>query len=429
MVEVTLDYKPHPAQLLFHNSTARFRVLNCGRRFGKTLASVQESVIAATKKSGAVVWIISPVYSQSMVSWRMLRKVLLPTPLVKKWHISDSYAELVNGSTIWIKSSDNYDNLRSEGLDLAILDEAAMMAPEVWSEVIRPSLADKKGKAIFISTPKGLNFFYSLYLLGQDSNNNPDWESWKFPTVSNPYIDPKEIEELKKNTPEQIFRQEFLAEFLTDSGEVFRKIESCFVSSSLSIPKEGESYIMGCDLARFNDFTVLIVLNSEGYVVYYDRFNGTAWEIQQARILSVARSYKATLIVDRTGIGQPIFEALSQENDLNIIGYNISGNAEKNRLIENLVLSIENQRVHWENTGELVNLTKELKFYSMERMKSGRIVYNAPKGGDFFDDTVIALALANLANQEGITAQWDVRDVSQLLNYHRDDFSGQMMTQ
>ena len=419
MVQVCIDYSPHPAQLLFHKSTARFRVLDCGRRFGKTLSSANEAIVVGTQKNNAVIWIICPVYSQSQVSWRMLRKVLLPTPLVKKWHISENYVELINGSTIWIKSSDNYDNLRSEGLDLAIMDEAAMMQPEVWIEVIRPSLGDKKGKAIFISTPKGLNWFYSLYLMGQDRKNNPDWESWKFSTLANPYFDIKEYEELKKSTPERIFRQEFEAEFLTDSGEVFRKIESCFVSSSLSIPKENESYIMGVDLARFNDFTVFTIIDSKGNIVYFDSFNSTAWEIQKARLISIAKNYKATVIIDRTGIGQPIFESLSTEENLNIIGYNISGSAEKSRLIESLILSIENQRLHWENSGDLLKLTHELKFYSMERSKSGRMTYNAPSG--YNDDCVISLALANLAYQEGITSEWSIKDISGMLNFRRDE--------
>lgn len=427
MTQVVLKYSPHKGQKIFHNSNSRFRVLDCGRRWGKTLCSSQETIVHATKKPDMVCWIIAPVYSQSQVSWRMLRKILLPTPLVRKWHLSDNYVELINRSTIWIKSSDNYDNLRSEGLDLAVLDEAAMMQPEVWTEVIRPALSDKKGKAIFISTPKGLNWFYSLYLLGQDRKNNPDWESWKFPTITNPYIDPKEIEELKKSTPEHIFRQEFLAEFLTDSGEVFRRIENCFISSSISNPKQGENYVMGVDLARYNDFTVLTIMDSNGNVVFFDRFTDTAWEVQQQRILAAARSYNASVIVDRTGIGQPIFESLSQEN-LNVIGYNISGNKEKNRLIENLILSIENQRVHWENSGELLNLTRELKFYSMERTKSGKIVYNAPKG-DFHDDCVISLALANLAYQEGITAEWSVKDIGEMLNYRKDYFNEEMMKQ
>jgi hypothetical protein len=299
-----------------------------------------------------------------------------------------------------------------------------MVQPEVWNEAIRPALSDKKGRAVFISTPKGLNFFYELFLLGQDRKNNPDWESWKFPTISNPHIDPKEIEELRKTTPERIFAQEFEAQFLTDSGEVFRKIESCFTSSSLSIPKENESYTMGVDLARFSDFTVFTVINSKGDIVYFDRFNSTAWEVQKLRILSVARNYNAMVIIDRTGIGQPIYEDLSNEQDLNIFGYNISGNAEKNRLIESLILSIENQKLHWENSGELLQLTKELKFYSMERSKSGKMIYNAPNGMN--DDCVISLALANLANQEGATSEWHIRDMSPLLNYQKDTFSDSM---
>lgn len=424
MVNVQLDYKPHSGgQILVHNSDARFRVLSCGRRWGKTMCAANECIVQATKGKEKVVWWVAPVYPQAMVAWRMLMKILRPTPLIKgKPHISENYIELVNGSTIWIKSADNPENLRSEGLDFVVLDEAALMDSKVWLEILRPALGDKKGKAMFASTPKGLSFFYELWLLGQDRKNNPEWESWQFPTISNPYFDPKEIEAIKKNTPQHIFEQEYEAKFLVNSGEVFRGIEDCFVPMSLSIPKEDEAYTMGADLARYNDFTVFTVINLQGEIVFFERFNNVSWEYQKARLIDIARKYNAKVIVDRTGVGQPIWEELANETDLNIFGYSISSNILKNQLIESLILSIENKKLHWQNKDELQYLTMELKFFRMERVKSGKLIYGAPSG--YNDDCVISLALANFAMLEGLGSEWKVKDVGDLLNYHKEDYFG-----
>src|SRR5450759_443717 len=301
----SINYQPHTGQQPFHESKARFRILAAGRRFGKTQSACYESVHCAIIQPGAVVWIVAPVFGQAMISWRMIRH-FMPLSLVKDFHLTEKYIELTNTSTIWIKSGDNPDNLRGEGLDFLVIDEAAMIKEETWLEALRPSLSDKQGRAVMISTPKSQNWFYDLWTRGQDPLY-PDYESWKLPTSANPYILPEEIEEAKRTLPELVFRQEFLSEFLDDVGAVFRGIQKC-IKGALHDPIPGESYIMGVDLAKYSDFTVLTVMNRAGDLVAFDRFNQIDYTFQMDRITILAEKYRAKIIIDSTGVGDPIFE-------------------------------------------------------------------------------------------------------------------------
>ena len=386
-----IKYTPHTGQGAFHESKARFRILAAGRRFGKTQAACYEAVQRAIIQPGAVVWIVAPIFGQAMISWRMIRQ-FMPLPLVKDYHLTEKYVELKNGSTIWIKSGDNPDNLRGEGLDFLVVDEASMIHEDVWQEALRPALADKQGSAVIISTPKAHNWFFDLWTRGQDPEYT-DYQSWRLPTAANPYILPEEIEEAKRTLPELVFRQEFMAEFLDDIGAVFRGIHRC-IRGALRDPTPGESYIMGCDLAKYSDFTVISVMTQSGDLVAFDRFNKIDWAFQMERIKNLAQKYNnAKVYVDSTGVGDPIFENLKRSG-LNIEGYRFT-NESKKQLVEGLSLAIEQEKIHFPDIPELIH---ELSIFGYSLTNSGTITFNAP--GNYHDDCVISLALANY----GVTA-------------------------
>jgi len=381
---IKIPYSPHPAQKQFHSSKARFRILAAGRRFGKSQAAANEAIKFAVKKPHSVSWITAPVYAQAMISWRMIKQ-FLPFELIKEPHITEKYIELINGSTIWVKSADNYDNLRGEGIDFLIIDEAAMVAKEAWEEALRPALSDKQGKAVFISTPKGHNWFFELFTRGQDPQFT-QYKSWKFLTADNPYISSQEIEEARTTLPELVYRQEYMAEFLDDIGAVFRGVEKC-IKGTLCEPVQGKSYILGADLAKYTDFTVLCVMDDTGHLVAFNRFNQIDWAFQKERIITLANKYKAKIIIDSTGVGDPIFEDLKRAG-LNIDGYKFT-NESKKQLIEGLSIAIEQQKVSYPDIPELIN---ELRIFGYKISKTGLITYSGPSG--YHDDCVIALALA-----------------------------------
>ncbi len=149
---------------------------------------------------------------------------------------------------------------------------------------IRPALADRRGEALFLSTPRGRNWFWGVWMNGQ-SAAHPDWKSWRFPTAANPLIDPAEIEAARALLPERVFREEYLAEFQDDGGLVFRRVEACATVPPGGSPQAGARYVFGVDWAREDDFTCIAALDvATRRLVALDRFNEIGWSLQRGRL-------------------------------------------------------------------------------------------------------------------------------------------------
>jgi phage FluMu gp28-like protein len=208
------------------------------------------------------------------------------------------------------------------------------------------------------------------------------------PTATNPYIAAEEIEAARASTPERAFRQEWLAEFIDESGGVFQGVFECVEPGmGEAHPVDGQRYYMGVDLARYEDWTVLCVLDASGRQVYLERFNQISWERQIAAIERVARRYAATVLVDSTGVGDPIYERL-RALGLPVQPFHFTASS-KDQLIDNLAILLEQQRLKLMDNEVQTN---ELISYEYEQLASGRLRANAPQG--MHDDCVIALALA-----------------------------------
>lgn len=354
---------------------------------------MQEEVKRSIQDPG-LHWIIAPSYRQvKAICWRRLKFILRVDP---DWQYNEQELSAEHpkiGTRLELKGADNEDSLRGSGLKSAGLDECANMKSNVWPEIIRPMLADSRGPAIFISTPKAKNWFYDLYMKGL--NKEKDWGSWRYPTAVNQYINADEIAQMKKDMSERLYRQEILAEFLEDEAGVFQGIRSCMVGS-YQAPVVGRFYVMGVDLGKAEDFSVLIVMDAlTREVVAFERFNEIRWTEQKLRIQRLAHRYNnALVVIDSTGIGDPIAEDLQNANislyyEGEKPGYKFT-NDSKLRLIEQLVLAIEQRLITFPNEEVLV---EELRQFTYEFTNNGRILYSAPEGKH--DDCVISLALAN----------------------------------
>jgi len=198
----------------------RFRVVVAGRRFGKTILAIIELVIAALTEGGKYLWYVAPTYKQAeMIAWRLLKKIN-PDKTAKYNEVKLS-VEFFNGSRIELKGADKEDNLRGTGLDGLVVDEFASIHSnwQVWNEVLRPALTDKKGWCLFIGTPKGKDALWELWLKGQKEEEG--YKSWTFKTSDNPFIDKAEIESARQSMPQRHFRQEFEASFEDYTGLVY----------------------------------------------------------------------------------------------------------------------------------------------------------------------------------------------------------------
>jgi hypothetical protein len=382
---ICIRYKPHAGQLQFHFSTARFRVLNCGRRWGKTVAGANEFIRQLWKQGPNIVgFAVAPTYWHTQRQWSEFF-TYCPAEIILEIRRADRHVTLMGGREVWFKSADNPDSLRSQGIKVLWVDEGAQIAEEAWTLGLRPALMDKKGIAFFTGTPRGHNWYFGLWTRGQDPKQM-EYASWSFPSISNPYLDPKEIESFARDMPELAYRQEVLAEFLEDVGSVFRGVDR-IVCGNFEPYISDKVYVIGVDLAKLEDFTALCVLDLEGHLCAFDRFSQIDWVFQRKRIVDLAQRYQARLLIDSTGVGDPICDELRREN-LAVEGYKFTS-ATKKDLIENLSIMIENRQLSIPNIPQLIN---ELKLYGYKTTASGNVQYGAPEG--YHDDTVIALALA-----------------------------------
>lgn len=217
----------HTAQSQIASDTHRFRVVNCGRRFGKTTLAVLEMVAKAIYGNERQICYIAPTYQQARdIAWQELKRIC--QPVINK--VNESRLEVIlnttkgGTSTIMLRGWESIETLRGQKFDFIVVDEIASMRNWFtnWQEVIRPTLTDVKGEALFISTPKGFNHFYDIFNL---ENKDPDYKSFHFTTYNNPHIPFEEIEKAKQELTEDRFAQEYMADFRKTEGLVYKEFD------------------------------------------------------------------------------------------------------------------------------------------------------------------------------------------------------------
>ena len=375
----------HLAQKTVLREARRFNVVDCGRRWGKTKMGV-DRLVDPVLRGQPTGW-FAPTYKVLDDAWEQAKRLF--RPIVTRKDETDHMLRLMTGGSVEMWSLENEDAGRSRKYARVVIDEAAMVPTlgETWQAAIRPTLADMRGDAYFLSTPKGYNFFRSMWLRGQDPQQT-EWASWRFPTASNPYIHPSEVEAARQELPDRLFRQEWLAEFIEDAGGVFRQVRRQ-ATLKRATPYAGV-FVAGLDWAQQLDFTVMTVMDAKTHrVVDMDRFNKVDWAFQRARVKAMADRWQVKKIVaESNSIGGPNIEALQREG-LPVVAFETTASS-KPPLIESLALAFEQADIWILDDPVLVG---ELEGY--ERTVSavtGRSRYSAPEGGH--DDCVISLALA-----------------------------------
>jgi len=310
---------------------------------------------------------------------------------------------------IQFRSADDADLLRGSGVDFLVVDEAALVDVRAW-HVLRPSLGDRKGKAFFISTPRGRDWFAGLYDMGQDGHE--DWQSWRFPSSANPYYDSAELEAERKILPERVFQQEHEAEFMAEGeGAVFSNITACSTGNP-ERPLEDGDYYGFLDIAGGGaDFNVASVLrrNGRGFrQVHVSRWSGRSFEETEGKLAELAKRYAGAWAIDVSGQlhGAEVWAERLRQQRVNVSGMKFTG-SNKGPMVLQLAAALEH--------GELILLKRdssdaaaaqhrELLAYSATRSPTtGMVRYSAPSGSH--DDCVAALLGAYALAKDSISPE------------------------
>ena len=307
--------------------------------------------------------------------------------------------ELANGGIIEFRSAEDTGGLVGEGLRWLIVDEAARVPELTWQAELEPTLATHKAPALLISTPRGKNWFYQAWLRGQDGDHT-EYESWQQASNTSPYFAQSEYDRLKRELPEAIFAQEVLAEFVEGAGSVFRNVSACIAGELMQAPAETGNYVMGIDLAKHEDWTVITVLDCDsGQVVACERFQHLDWFIQRGMIDALYTTWgKPFALIDATGVGDPIVEELLRSG-MECEGFTFTP-ASKKELVHSLMLAFEQEQVGVPAACNV--LLSELGAYTYDMTASGNVTYGAPAG--LHDDAVMSLGLAWLARDRRVNS-------------------------
>lgn len=361
---------------------ARYGIVEASTKSGKThgcLAWLFERA-ALDGAPGRNFWWVAPVYQQAEIAYRRMARAI-PIAL-RKLNDSKLCIVLANGAIIWFKSGEKPDNLYGEDVYAAVIDEASRLREESY-HALRSTLTKTRGKVRIIGNLKGRkNWFYHIARRAQGGDQDMAYAKiTAFDAVAAGIIDMAEVEDARRNLPEQVFRELFLAEPSDDGGNPFGLAHIAACVKPLS---DKPVAAHGIDLAKSVDWTVNIGLDAQGVVAEFDRFQ-SPWKETIERLRAAVGAGRA--LVDSTGVGDPVVEALQRgDGYTRFEGFKFSSQS-KQQVMEGLAVGIQQHRIGYPDGP----IRAELEAFEYE-YTSGGVRYSAPEG--MHDDCVMALALA-----------------------------------
>lgn len=376
----------YPYQLDILNSPARFTVTIAATKTGKTASHIVWLFEQALKcKANESVWWVAPTVGQAKIAFDRM-KVQISNKDLFKSNETNRTITLVTGAILEFRTAEKPDNLFGSDVYAAVYDEFTRGREASW-HALRSTLTSTGGKCKFIGNAKGKkNWGYRLSMKAKQGDD-PNYAFFKITAYDaanagmmtkdgRPFIE--EIEDAKKDLPESVFKELYMAEESEDGSNPFgyQYISQCtYPISNLA------AVCHGIDLAKKSDFTSIIGLDRFAYVSHYDTFQKD-WRQTKETILSLPAS---KIAIDSTGVGDPIAEDIaSKRDDVNMVVFT---QRTKQQLMEGLAYAIQNRAIFFPEG----RIKDQLEAFEFEYTRTG-VKYSAPEGTH--DDDVCALALA-----------------------------------
>ena len=401
----TISFIPTAAQQHILENLKTTTVICAGRRVGKShlAAYIALKELLQTDRK---IWVCGPSYNVSKIIWNYITSWAIryfPT-LLKVNKFDMSITNLRQNSSLELKSAETTHNLKGQGLSLLVITESGDIQEEVWEKYLRPNtielrpeLGNKPGRVFIEGNPSSVGHWFDRLF---KTEQMADKFAYHLPTPimsdqgeiigsNNPNIVTVDaLKEIKASTPEMVWKQQWLAMFIAGDGLVFRNVRDN-IKNTLSPPLPDRKYVLGVDLAKTVDYSVITVIDRDTFeLVDFQRFKDLDWSFQRKKIVETAKRYNsARIIIDASNIGDVIVEELRKTN-FYVEPYKFTWETKRN-LIEKLSIYIEQGRLKYPAIPELIN---ELESFAYKVTPGQRVVYAAPTG--LHDDIVISLALA-----------------------------------
>jgi hypothetical protein len=410
-----------PVQDAFQRSRAKRKILVIHRRGRKTSMALEEVFKILLANPGSIGKTLAPQRKQAKENIWMDPDMLFspnvcPPEIIKNRNNTELYVELINGSIYFLDGADDPQSKRGANVKVLHLTEAGDHNPAVWEQVYEPILIANGGVCIFEGNPRGRNWYYEMFRKAQ---TRPGWETFFLSATDSPIFTPDELKDLRLSLPENVFRSEYLCEWVDSSGTVFRNFDACATATQIVSPAEihfpeyavcpkdrlayGASFKAGLDLAKHQDYTVLsVVCLNDNSQVYIDRFNALSWEEIKARLKADMLFFSDTqnknsleVTIETNGVGDPVFDDLFLWSsgmdvrflhDIRLEPFTTSMKS-KERIVTNLAMLFDMERI--KILRDQVQL-EELGRFTFEKRANG-FHYSAPKGEH--DDCAMSLAL------------------------------------
>lgn len=384
--------KPTSYQIEYLSSKKRFSILVWHRRARKTRTALNRQIMRIIeRKEKGVCYYVLPTYRQAkQVVFDALIGDHVPAEIYDKKNDSELAIYYKNGVIQRFIGAEDYDKHRGTNPFDVVFDEFSEEPEEIWTAIFQPVLMENGGTATFVFTPKGKNHSWKLLQMAKE---NPLW-FWSLKGVKDTNVfTEEELNEIKRNTPQSLYAQEYEVEFVDGAGQFFRRIrKNTYDHLSKELTTQGDFQI-GVDLAKYQDWTVITPFNLNHFIVYpQDRFNQIDWNLQKARIeVSALRFSDALIWPDSTGVGDPVVEDLKNRG-LRIgnegVGFKFNENS-RTQLLNNLAILLEQDKIKIPNDEGLIS---ELESFRYELNESGKIKIAVISG--MTDDRVMSLALS-----------------------------------